>query len=102
MSRQGMKCRDEIVAHLGPFILARRKELRLSLQDVADRAGCTKSHIWELEKGRATNPTIDLAVSLCGALQCSLNSLLGIDISQPNLTDNELALIAAHRQIFNP
>ncbi len=89
-----------IVNHMGPFIRQRRKGLRLSLQDVADRCGCTKSHVWELEKGRSANPTISMALALCRALQCSLNSLLGIDVSQPVFTDDEMALIAAHRQIF--
>ncbi len=90
-----------IIDHMGPFIRRRRKDLRLSLQEVADLSGCTKSHVWELEKGRTTNPTISMALALCRALQCSLNSLLGIDVSQPDFTDDEMALIAAHRQIFN-
>ena len=99
-SRQGMRCRDEIAAHIGPFVRQRRSKLGLSLQQVADRAGYTKSHIWEMEQGRSTNPTVDLCISLCEALQCSLNSLLGYDVSQPKLSDDEMALIAAHRQIF--
>ncbi len=92
---------EEIIAHIGPFIARRRAELRLSLDDVAERAGATKSHIWELEKGRTKNPTISMALALCDALQCSLNSLLGRDVSQPQCTDQEMALIAAHRSIFS-
>lgn len=91
----------EISAHIGGFIALRRDALRLSLQDVADRAGCTKSHIWELEKGRASNPTISMAIGLCEALECNLNSLLGLDVSTPQITDEEMALIAAHRRIFS-
>ncbi len=92
---------SENVSHMGPFIKRRRRELRLSLQAVADMSGCTKSHVWELEKGRTTNPTIGMALAICGALQCNLNSLLGVNVSQPDFTDEEMALIAAHRQIFN-
>ena len=91
---------DEIIAHIGPFIARRRAELGLSLEAVAERSGCTKSHVWELEKGRTKNPTIAMALALCDALQCSLNSLLGKDVSQPQFTDQEMALIAAHRSIF--
>ncbi|MCP4410158.1 MAG: helix-turn-helix transcriptional regulator [Gammaproteobacteria bacterium] len=79
----------------------RRAELGLSLQGLADRVGCSKAHVWDLEKGHSTNPTLDLALSLCEALQCSLGALIGVDQSQPNFTDDEMALIAAHRQIFN-
>lgn len=92
---------EAMIAHIGPFIAKRRAELRLSLEEVAERTGTTKSHIWELEKGRSRNPTIGMALALCGALQCSLNSLLGADVSQPQFTDREMALIAAHRSIFN-
>ncbi len=91
----------EISAHMGGFIARRRDALGLSLQDVADRAGCTKSHIWELEKGRASNPTISMAIGLCEALECNLSSLLGFDASSPQVTDDEMALIAAHRRIFS-
>lgn len=92
---------DAIISHIGPFIAERRAELGLSLEAVAERAGTTKSHIWELEKGRSRNPTISMALALCDALQCSLNSLLGRDVAQPQFTDQEMALIAAHRSIFN-
>jgi len=92
---------ETIISHIGPFIAERRAELSLSLEEVAERAGTTKSHIWELEKGRSRNPTISMALALCDALQCSLNSLLGRDVSQPQFTDQEMALIAAHRSIFN-
>lgn len=49
-------------------ILQRRTELRLSLQEVADRAGITKSHAWELEQGRAVNPTVNTIHGLACAL----------------------------------
>jgi len=40
------------------IISEERAKLRLSLQEAADRAGITKSHMWELEQGRAVNPTV--------------------------------------------
>lgn len=90
----------DISAHLGAFIKSRRAALNMSLDEVAKRAGCTKSHVWELERGTSKNPTINMALALCDALQCSLNSLLGMDVSQPQFSNEEIALIAAHREIF--
>lgn len=87
-------------AALGRVVRERRRELGLSLDDVATRAGCTKSHVWEIEKGHSVNPTIRTALALCRALQCSLNTLLGMDVSQPQFSDAEMRLIAAHREIF--
>lgn len=94
------ECNEKIISHMRDFIARRRAEIGLSLDEVATRARMTKSHVWELEKGRAKNPTVSTALALCDALQCSLNSLLGRDVSQPQFTDQEMALIAAHRSIF--
>ena len=78
----------------------RRVELGLSLQDVADRASMSKTAIWELEKGRSPNPTIKSVLAITRALSMPMNDLLGMDVSQPSLSEAELALVSAHRAIF--
>jgi len=50
------------------IIANERATLGLSLQEVADRAGITKSHMWELEQGRSVNPTIWTVYGLSRAL----------------------------------
>lgn len=69
-----------------------RAARQLSLQELADRAGCTKSHIWELEQGRSKNPTIGLAVSVANALGVSLDYLTGLSSTQPNLHPEALRI----------
>jgi transcriptional regulator with XRE-family HTH domain len=70
-------------------IAARMKSLReargLGLQEVADRAGLAKSHVWELEQGRARNPTIATAVGIARALGTSLDHLAGLTTAEPAL-----------------
>lgn len=56
------------VQTLGQEIAAARTRNRMSLQEVADAAGFTKSHIWELEQGRSRNPTIGMVCGLSKAL----------------------------------
>ena len=77
-------------------ISGRTRELRdargLSLQAVADRAGLTKSHIWELEQGRSRNPTISTAVSLARALGVSLDYLTGLTNAAPSLHPEALRI----------
>jgi len=90
----------EITRHMAGFIADRRAALGLSLDALAKRINCSKSHIWELEKGRSKNPTIWMALALCDGLQCSLSDLLGRNVSQPMFTAPEMALIDAHRRIF--
>lgn len=50
------------------MIASERKRLDLSLQEVADRSGFTKSHVWDLEQGRAVNPTIATVHGIAKAL----------------------------------
>src|ERR1700722_15267689 len=50
------------------MITDERARLNLSLQEVADRAGITKSHMWEIETGRSVNPTIRTVHGLSKAL----------------------------------
>lgn len=89
-----------ITAHMATYIHVRRKELGLSLEDLAKRAGSSKAHIWALERRQSKNPTLWLILALCDGLQCSLNSLIGLDVAQPMFSDQEMALIDAHRRIF--
>jgi len=90
----------EITSHMSRFIKRRRKELGLSLDDVAKRIGGSKAHIWQLETGGSKNPTLWMILGLCDALHCPLNSLIGKDVSQPIYSEPEMALIDAHRNIF--
>lgn len=69
-----------------------RKDRKLSLQEVADRAGATKSHIWELEQGRSKNPTIGMAVAIANALGVSLDYLTGLSTTMPNLHPEALRI----------
>jgi DNA-binding XRE family transcriptional regulator len=59
---------DRSKVTLGQMIRQRRKALGLSLDQVAQAAGCTKSHIWEMEQDRSRNPTVSMVWGLAGAL----------------------------------
>lgn len=63
---------------------ARIAELRLkrneSLQDVADAVGVSKAHIWELEKGRAQNPSMGLITRLADHFDVTVAGLVGEDM----------------------
>lgn len=45
---------------LGVKLNQLREKRRESLQDVATAIEISKTHLWELEKGRAKNPSMDL------------------------------------------
>jgi len=47
----------------------------MSLQVLADEAGLTKSHVWDLERGRSRNPTVETILNLALALDLEPSSL---------------------------
>lgn len=63
---------------------ARIAELRLgkkeSLQQVGDAVGVSKAHIWELEKGRALNPSMALVERLADHFGVSVAFLVSEDV----------------------
>ena len=71
----------------------RLTELRIakdvSLQVVADAADVSKAHIWELEKGRADNPTMTLLKALANFYGVSVSYLVGE--GEPTEANPELA-----------
>lgn len=60
--------RPVLTGSMGERIKTLRTQLRMSLDDVARRAGITKSHVWELEQGRSSNPTIGTVSAIASAL----------------------------------
>lgn len=65
-----------------------RRGTGLSLQEVADRAGCQKSHIWEIESGKSVNPTLKTIGGLCRAFGVSITEF----VSDPEPRSQEFAV----------
>lgn len=75
------------MSFLGQTMKARREQRDMSLQDVADEAGITKAHVWDLEQGRARNPSVQTLLGLSVALEldpCALAGLAFADL--PGMT----------------
>lgn len=66
---------------LGDHIYTLRMRLDLSLRDVANKSGLTKAHIWELEDGRATNPTVKTLLTLAASLNVKAEKLAALAFS---------------------
>src|SRR5262245_22662149 len=62
--------------------LRRRKDE--SLQEVADAVGVSKAHVWELEKGRAQDPSIGRITRFADHFGVSLAYLVGEDVESPD------------------
>jgi transcriptional regulator with XRE-family HTH domain len=81
-------------------LAAKLKALRIgkgkSLQDLADEVGASKAHIWDLEMGRAKNPTIELLTKLSNALGTSISELVG---ENPKSADADPQVVAMFRDL---
>jgi transcriptional regulator with XRE-family HTH domain len=69
---------------LGARITKLRLKAGQSLQEVANAVGVSKAHIWELEKGRADNPSMGLVTRLADHFGVSVAFLVGEDRSAPD------------------
>lgn len=85
---------DEMVSAIASRCRDLREQRGLSLQEAGDRAGYTKSHMWEFEQGRAVNPTIRMLLGLARAYGVSMHYLLGADTKQPSLDPDALRIAA--------
>lgn len=56
-----------------------RVEKGVSLQVVADVVGVTKPHVWELEKGKTKNPSLELLKKLANYYEVTMDFLAGED-----------------------
>lgn len=73
-----------------------RERARKSLQQVAEDVGASKAHIWELETGRAKNPSIDLLTKLAKSFDVSVAELIG---ENPGSADDSPELVALYREL---
>lgn len=81
---------------LGEKIKIYRTHKKMSLQDVADAVKASKAHIWELETGRARNPTIELVTALAKCFGVGLADLVG---ENPEAEGENPELVAMFRDL---
>lgn len=76
------------------------KELRVrhrqSLQEVADAIGASKTHVWDLETGRSSNPSMELLTKLANHFKVRIADLVG---ENPEAADEDPELVAMYREL---
>ena len=69
-----------------------RKQTGESLQDVAEVVGVTKTHIWQMERGKADNPTVAVIKALADHFGVTSAWLLD-EGDEPSQKDKQLAIL---------
>jgi transcriptional regulator with XRE-family HTH domain len=81
-------------------LAAKLRELRIrkgmSLQQVADNVGASKAHVWDLETGKSTNPSLDLLKNLSRCFEVSVADLVG---ENPASDSEESEVVAMYRDL---
>ena len=77
------------------IIVTRRRELGLTLEDVANRVGVSRATVQRWEKGVLQNPGRDKIAALAAALQVSPEYLLGWTDDPGLKMEHDLAAAAA-------
>lgn len=73
---------------LGERVHRLRTDAGQSLQDVAAATETTKAHIWQIEKGRAQNPSMALVRRIADHFRVSLSYLVDEDANAPGEDDD--------------
>ncbi len=81
---------------LGTKLLRLRVEKKLSLQDLATALEISKTHLWEIEKGRSSNPSIEILTSIANYFRISIADLVG---ENPNAEGEDAGMVAMYRNL---
>jgi transcriptional regulator with XRE-family HTH domain len=65
------------MANVGKQIETLIKLRGISLTELADRAGISKGHLWQLVHGEQPNPSLDILEKIARALETTLGEVLG-------------------------
>lgn len=72
--------------------LRRYREAKgLTLQQVADKVGCTKAYIWELEMKEGQRPTAERIQAIAKVLGVTMEDVMGVPMQQaPNSSPEDV------------
>lgn len=66
-----------VVEDIGARLRRLREDRGESLQQAAEAIGCTKPHLWELEKGSSANPSLSLLRAMASHYGVTVAQLIG-------------------------
>jgi transcriptional regulator with XRE-family HTH domain len=75
---------------LGSKLYDLRAKKAESLQQAADNIGITKTHIWELEKGKSANPSAELLKKISDYYKVTIDYLIDPNQSEPGVNDEAM------------
>lgn len=93
----GQRGGDDMKYEIGSRIRKYREELGISQKQLAGRLGVSNGRVSNWEQG-LNRPDADMLAGLCEALKVSPSLLLGVKLSEDELSDTEWKIIRAYRE----
>jgi transcriptional regulator with XRE-family HTH domain len=91
---------EEIVATvIGEKIRAQRKRLKLTLDELADKTGSSKSYIWELENRPVVRPSAEKIARIAEVFGVTVEFLLNDEKQEFSRTDADLVFFRRVSQL---
>lgn len=81
---------------IGPLIRSRRKELGLSLRELAERTGVTHGFLGQIERGESS-PSIDTFLRIANALKAPVTYFIGNDSPSAETDSSEVDAVLQQR-----
>ncbi|PLT32598.1 helix-turn-helix domain-containing protein [Bacillus sp. V5-8f] len=78
---------------IGDRVKRLREEKRMSMTELADRAGVAKSYLSSLERNLQTNPSIQFLEKISAVLGVPIDYLLHDEVDTKNVDEEWLAII---------
>ena len=82
--------KGEKMLTLGEKLRDLRKKMGISLDEVADKTGTSKSYLWELERNPERKPSADKLSVLADFYHVSISFLLEEEEKQPDLIQEQI------------
>ncbi|WP_374072567.1 helix-turn-helix domain-containing protein [Alloalcanivorax xenomutans] len=76
-----------MVSTVGDKIFKLRKQKGLTLEQLANKANCSKSYVWELENRNPPRPSAEKLSSLGAALGVTIDYFVDGEVNEEDATD---------------
>lgn len=84
---------------IGEKIRAQRKRLKLTLDQLAEKTGSSKSYIWELENRPVVRPSAEKIARIAEVFGVTVEFLLDDEKQEPSNTDADLVFFRRVSQL---
>lgn len=88
-----------MATQLGEKIRVERKRLKLTLDQLAERSGSSKSYIWELENRPVVRPSAEKISKIAEVLNVTAEYLLDNSKESPITSDRDLAFFRKYTKL---